>query len=167
MLVAPSAINSNQSTKSVIPWYDSFGIPSTTPSTGSCAPTRKVTADEESLPHIQSSKACFSQHQDKAAFKSRLLENCSPSTFCISGSTLLTPYQVSPVPCLQEKTLNRGRKPSKCSVITSSPYKNDLMESLNKPQNKKKLERKKRTRVKQTKAGPPGHKESQFESSIF
>lgn len=75
--------------------------------------------------------------------KRKLFQKLTPSTPSTSGSgssrtSLVTPYDLSPVPSLKKKTSNRGRKPSKCSVITSSPYKNDLLQSLDKVKEKKK-----------------------------
>ncbi|KAL0809939.1 hypothetical protein ABMA28_010794 [Loxostege sticticalis] len=49
-----------------------------------------------------------------------------------SSLNLVSPYDISPVPKKIRKTSNRGRKAAVASVITSSPYKNDLMEKNNK-----------------------------------
>lgn len=42
------------------------------------------------------------------------------------------------MPSLKKKTSNRGRKASKCAVVTSSPYKNELLQSFEEKANKAK-----------------------------
>lgn len=46
---------------------------------------------------------------------------------------LVSPFDVAPIPVIRKKASNRGRKPCKSQVITSSPYKNDLEQSLSTP----------------------------------
>lgn len=49
---------------------------------------------------------------------------------------LLSAYDISPVPLSKKKSTNRAKKPSKAAVITSSPYKEELLLSTankNKP----------------------------------
>ncbi|KAL4719256.1 hypothetical protein ACJJTC_005805 [Scirpophaga incertulas] len=81
-----------------------------------------------------------------------------PSTSGLSRSSLnlVSPYDISPVPNKKRITSKRGRKCSVASIITSSPYKNDLIDqrnkktqkenkitkAKNKKQNKNKLKRK-------------------------
>ncbi|CAH1974789.1 unnamed protein product [Acanthoscelides obtectus] len=43
---------------------------------------------------------------------------------------IVTPFDISPVPTLKKKTTNRGRKASQAAVITSSPYKDELLLSI-------------------------------------
>lgn len=38
--------------------------------------------------------------------------------------TLVSPFAISPVPSIQKKVTNRGKKSSKSEIITFSPYKN-------------------------------------------
>lgn len=45
----------------------------------------------------------------------------------------VSPFDVAPIPVIKKRTSNRGRKPCKSQVITSSPYKNDLEQSLSTP----------------------------------
>lgn len=45
---------------------------------------------------------------------------------------LITPHKISPVPIKAKRQSNRGRKPGKAVVITSSPYKQELEQSLQK-----------------------------------
>lgn len=40
---------------------------------------------------------------------------------------VFSPFDISPVPISKKKTTNRGRKASQSAVITSSPYKDDLL----------------------------------------
>lgn len=77
-----------------------------------------------------------------------------PSTSRLSRSSLglVSPYDISPMPNTMRKTSNRGRKASVAAIITSSPYKNDLIEKskqkeenvnkLTKAKNKKQNEKK-------------------------
>ncbi|KAF5301838.1 hypothetical protein FQA39_LY10623 [Lamprigera yunnana] len=43
---------------------------------------------------------------------------------------LILPEDILPIPGAKTRTSNRGRKPTRANVITSSPYKNQLTESL-------------------------------------
>ena len=56
---------------------------------------------------------------------------------------LVFPYAISPVPKQFRKISNRGRKAAVASVITSSPYKSDLI--------KKKLKKKRKLKTKKSK----------------
>lgn len=74
--------------------------------------------------------------------------DCQPSSSGLDRSSLglVSPYDISPVPKKVRKTSNRGRKAAMASVITSSPYKNDLIET-----NKKKIEKENKTKDKKPK----------------
>ncbi|XP_072945514.1 uncharacterized protein [Epargyreus clarus] len=74
--------------------------------------------------------------------------DCQPSTSGIGRSSLglVSPYDISPVPKKIRTTSNRGRKAAVASVITLSPYKNDLIET-----NKKKIEKENKTKDKKPK----------------
>lgn len=54
-----------------------------------------------------------------------------PSTSRLARSTLnlVSPYDTSPVSNKKRKSSNRGRKATVTEVITSSPYKNQLIDS--------------------------------------
>jgi hypothetical protein len=59
----------------------------------------------------------------------------APSTSKAASSQqnlLIFPFHISPVSSLKKKTSNRGRKPSKCAVVTSSPIKEELTQSKGK-----------------------------------
>lgn len=53
-----------------------------------------------------------------------------PNTFNTS------PFQILPVPIIKKKRTTRGRKPCSATVITSSPHKKELQESIEQRQNK-------------------------------
>lgn len=55
------------------------------------------------------------------------------------ANTYVSPYDISPVPITKKRASNRGRKPVKSAVITSSPYKRDLEESEAKKKEKQKI----------------------------
>lgn len=57
-------------------------------------------------------------------------------------------YDISTLPISRRRTTNKGRKPKKLAVITSSPYKRCLEESHNKKKGKDKDEVKKTTKGK-------------------
>lgn len=143
-IASPSGPNTQSDAMSCAIPATSFYKTSDTPSIESCTQSAKKISSVEknlmfSLSTPSTSKAEVLQQQDRPALKRKLFEKCSPSTPSTSGSprqSLVTPYHVSPVPFLKKKTSNRGRKPSKCSVITSSPYKDDLIQSLNKAKDK-------------------------------
>lgn len=51
-------------------------------------------------------------------------------------NSLILPEDIQPIPEAKIRTSNRGRKASTAKVITSSPYKNDLIESLRLAENR-------------------------------
>ncbi|GBO41145.1 hypothetical protein AVEN_41438-1, partial [Araneus ventricosus] len=53
--------------------------------------------------------------------------NCSPGT-----SNTVSPVDISPVPNIKKRTTTRGRKATRSSLITGSPYKDQLTKSLEK-----------------------------------
>ncbi|GBL71975.1 hypothetical protein AVEN_115018-1 [Araneus ventricosus] len=57
---------------------------------------------------------------------------CSPGT-----SNTVSPFDISPVPNIKKRTTTRGRKATKSSLITGSPYKDQLTKSLEKSAPKK------------------------------
>ncbi|CAH2003156.1 unnamed protein product [Acanthoscelides obtectus] len=61
-----------------------------------------------------------------------------PSTSGISHSSLgvVSPYDISPVPNKKRKPSNRGRNASVAAVITSSRYREDLIEKSKKKEEK-------------------------------
>ncbi|XP_055905960.1 uncharacterized protein LOC129950162 [Eupeodes corollae] len=60
------------------------------------------------------------------------------------STTFYTPHEISPIPVRFKKTSNRGRKRGKSEIITSSPYKLSLEESIQlKDGKEKKLKKKK------------------------
>ncbi|GBN42959.1 hypothetical protein AVEN_113269-1 [Araneus ventricosus] len=52
---------------------------------------------------------------------------CSPGT-----SNTVSPFDISPVPNIKKRTTTRGRKATRSSLITESPYKDQLTKSLEK-----------------------------------
>ncbi|CAG4970025.1 unnamed protein product [Colias eurytheme] len=69
-----------------------------------------------------------------------------------SSLNLVSPYDISPVPKKIRKTSNRGRKAAVASVITSSPYKDDLMEkNKNKIANEQKTNKNKKGKAQKKK----------------
>ncbi|GBO22168.1 hypothetical protein AVEN_207852-1 [Araneus ventricosus] len=52
---------------------------------------------------------------------------CSPGT-----SNTVSPFDISPVPNIKKRTTTRGRKATRSSPITLSPYKDQLTKSLEK-----------------------------------
>lgn len=61
-----------------------------------------------------------------------------PSTSRLARSTLnlVSPYDISPVPVKKRKNSNRGRKATNAEIITSSPYKNQLIDRNEKKKEK-------------------------------
>ncbi|GBN09152.1 hypothetical protein AVEN_240523-1 [Araneus ventricosus] len=57
---------------------------------------------------------------------------CSPGT-----SDTVFPFDISPVPNIKKRTTTRGRKATRSSLITGSPYKDQLTKSLEKSAPKK------------------------------
>ncbi|GBN94376.1 hypothetical protein AVEN_6969-1 [Araneus ventricosus] len=57
---------------------------------------------------------------------------CSPGT-----SNTISPFDISPVPKIKKRTTTRGRKATRSSLITGSPYKDQLTKSLEKSAPKK------------------------------
>ncbi|KAJ4446552.1 hypothetical protein ANN_13249 [Periplaneta americana] len=57
-------------------------------------------------------------------------DGCSKSVNSDSQKACVSPKDIMPVPQLKKKTSNRGRKPGSSAVITSSPYKAKLEQSL-------------------------------------
>lgn len=82
-----------------------------------------------------------------AAF--RRLENFDEAQPGPSGiQSLVTPSQISPVPIVKKRTSNRGRKPAKSAIISSSPYKKDLENAQFKKSGKAKTAQKKNVKGK-------------------
>ncbi|GBN59180.1 hypothetical protein AVEN_54698-1 [Araneus ventricosus] len=57
---------------------------------------------------------------------------CSPGT-----SNTVSPFDISLVPNIKKRTTTRGRKAARSSLITGSPYKDQLTKSLEKSAPKK------------------------------
>ncbi|GBN66108.1 hypothetical protein AVEN_160060-1 [Araneus ventricosus] len=57
---------------------------------------------------------------------------CSPGT-----SNTISPFDISPVPNIKKRTTTRGHKATRSSLITGSPYKDQLTKSLEKSAPKK------------------------------
>ncbi|GBL86781.1 hypothetical protein AVEN_96021-1 [Araneus ventricosus] len=57
---------------------------------------------------------------------------CSPGT-----SNTVSPFDISPVPNIKKRTTTRGRKATRSSLITGSPYKDQLTKSLERTAPKK------------------------------
>ncbi|GBN18394.1 hypothetical protein AVEN_51227-1 [Araneus ventricosus] len=57
---------------------------------------------------------------------------CSPGT-----SNTVSPFDISPAPNIKKRTTTRGRRATRSSLITGSPYKDQLTNSLEKSAPKK------------------------------
>ena len=92
-----------------------------------------------SLEQPGSSTISTSLEQPGPSTISTSLEQPGPSTISVSPDTrpLVGPMDISPVPTIQKKTSTRGRKATSSAVITSSPYKKNLMQSVEKQKGKK------------------------------
>lgn len=77
-----------------------------------------------------------------------------PSTTEIENCSLVTPFDISPVPIRRKTSSNRGRKPAISAIISSSPYKKDLEGAQLKKSNEENRERKKPTKKKGKKRIP-------------
>lgn len=59
----------------------------------------------------------------------------SPKPLTSRHHNFITPFQISPIPEIApRKATNRGRRAAKSTLLTSSPYKNELQDSLKKKQ---------------------------------
>lgn len=59
----------------------------------------------------------------------------SPQPSTSRDQNFISPFQISPIPDIKaRRASNRGRKAAKSTLLTSSPYKNELQESLKKKQ---------------------------------
>ncbi|CAG5037687.1 unnamed protein product [Parnassius apollo] len=67
------------------------------------------------------------------------------------SNPIVTPFQISPVPTSKYRSSNRGRKPGKSEIISSSPYKKQLEEAINKKKLKKPFENEYKNRNKEKK----------------
>lgn len=110
---------------------------STSPSTSSLAGNRPST-----------SCADVNQPSTSSSAGNRPLTSCAdgdqPSTPQLASGTLslsgaaykkpfeMSPFQLLPVPEIKKRTSTRGRKASSSTIITSSPYKNELVKSQEK-----------------------------------
>lgn len=109
------------------------------------ASTPTPTAASTSTPPPASSPISTSEPQPSTSGNSQVAQtpSCSPST------SLVSPYDISPVPTVQPKTTNRGRKAGGSALITSSPYKSYLAQSTPKrpadPCKKRLVQNKRRT----------------------
>lgn len=77
----------------------------------------------------------FSSSKDDDAIE----ELAGPST----STNYVSPIQLRPIPRLQKKSSNRGRKGTKPTFLTSSPYKQDLQASIKRKEDIELLKRKK------------------------
>lgn len=124
-------------------------------------PTKSSSQSKE--PSIDNSRSPDNRVNLTEAFTARqdtdLEPESSASGLSRSSLNLVYPYDIRPVPNKKRKPSNRGRKASIAAIITSSPYKNDLIEKskkreekenqLSKTKNKKQSEKK--TKGKQPK----------------
>ncbi|GBM50903.1 hypothetical protein AVEN_54338-1 [Araneus ventricosus] len=55
------------------------------------------------------------------------IDEAAPGT-----SNIVSPFDISPVPNIKKRTTTRGRKATRSSLITGSPYKDQLTKSLEK-----------------------------------
>ncbi|GBL75425.1 hypothetical protein AVEN_194611-1 [Araneus ventricosus] len=66
------------------------------------------------------------------------IDEAAETPKCSSGtSNTVYPFDISPVPNFKKRTTTRGRKATRSSLITGSPYKNKLTKSLEKSAPKK------------------------------
>ncbi|GBL73853.1 hypothetical protein AVEN_230807-1 [Araneus ventricosus] len=64
-------------------------------------------------------------------------EAAETSKCCPGTSNTVSPFDISPVPNIKKRTTSRGRKATRSSLITGSPYKDQLTKSLEKSAPKK------------------------------
>ncbi|CAG5053987.1 unnamed protein product [Parnassius apollo] len=83
------------------------------------------------------------------------------------SNPIVTPFQISPVPTSKYRSSNRGRKPGKSEIISSSPYKKQLEVAINKKKLKKPFENeyKNRNKEKKTKRNLKGKGKGKGKSS--
>ncbi|KAF5273220.1 hypothetical protein FQA39_LY07551 [Lamprigera yunnana] len=85
----------------------------------------------------------------------------SPPTGCELHVSL---FDIAPISVIKKKASNRGRKACKSQVITSSPYKNDLEQSLSTPK-KPPLKRKVFPKPQPTRGASKKQKKSDADSN--
>nr|CAI5849891.1 unnamed protein product [Callosobruchus analis] len=133
-------------------FYDNL---ETIQSTTSFPPSRIFNVDETGLSIVQSKTAKVIAHYVAAAIEQEenedpnisnvqgvpvpavqpLLHSDNPDdvqprpSSATSNKCLVTPYDISPVPQPKKRTSNKGRKPTKSAIISSSSYKKDLEEA--------------------------------------
>ncbi|KAG8259747.1 hypothetical protein J6590_008782 [Homalodisca vitripennis] len=112
---------------------------------------RTVFSDVDFLPSTPAIRD--EPHEDLAlpstSTKNPALPNTSSEDHAITGTSselpnlantcsniCVSPHDIMPLPPMKRKTSNKGRKPSSCAVFTSSPYKQQLEESLSKTKHK-------------------------------
>ncbi|GBM39565.1 hypothetical protein AVEN_52919-1 [Araneus ventricosus] len=64
------------------------------------------------------------------------IDEAAKTPKCYPG-TSNTPFDISPVPNIKKRTTTRGRKTTRSRLITGSPYKDQLIKSLEKSPLKK------------------------------
>lgn len=94
------------------------------------SPSTPVTENEsnEITPSI-------SQSDENSLITHDIISARSPQPSTSRDQNFISPFQLSPIPEIKaRKASNRGRKAAKSTLLTSSPHKNELQESLKKKQ---------------------------------
>lgn len=79
---------------------------------------REIVDYDDPQPSTSSGVGGISQYSD-------MLEDVEKST--VSKTT--SPFDITPIPQVKRKKSNRGRKPCSSTVITSTPYKDQLIQA--------------------------------------
>lgn len=110
-----------------------FGDDDFIASTAPCTPNLLNQATTTTSPTYESIEALSVNNSDMSSgghdvnFTTLACSSKSLSNRCDEESVNVSPYDIMPVPPPKKKSSTRGRKPSSCAVITSSPYKAGLI----------------------------------------
>ncbi|KAF5290945.1 hypothetical protein FQA39_LY14551 [Lamprigera yunnana] len=118
---APNVINVNQN-KTVAKKVLSIRIPRVERN----PVLRLCTSNQDPVVDTQSNKSSVEMPRDEQDLKIHK----SPPTGC---ELHVSPFDIASIPVIKEKASSRGRKACKSQVISLSPYKNDLEQSLSTP----------------------------------
>ena len=79
-----------------------------------------------SSPYLDQAVASSTPHRDQIVFPSTSQVNQTLA----STSKRVSPFDIAPVPTLNKNKSNRGRKSAKASLVTGTPYREELQRSL-------------------------------------
>lgn len=106
-----------------------------------CLSKTNETAHKEILP----------DHVNSNTPSAKDLAEAGPSGMCSGQTKIVSPKDICPIPVKKSRTTKKGPKPSKAAVITASPYKLQLEESIKKMKEKEAKQEKKRKEAKHDK----------------